>query len=67
MSIIPASYVPYQEAAELLGLAPESVRRYIHSDTIQAEEIGRTYYISRKEIERFQRERRPRGRRPEKK
>ena len=64
MSIVSTDYLPYQTAAKTLGLQPETVRRYIHSGEINAESVGRTYYIHRDEVARFQRDRKPRGRQP---
>lgn len=66
MSIIDQNYVHYKQAAEVLKLSAESVRRYIHGEKIEAEEAAGTWYIHRDEIQRFSRERRPRGRQKKK-
>lgn len=49
------------EAATLLGIQPKSVTRYIERDLIKAEKKGRDYLIAQEELDRFQRERRGRG------
>jgi hypothetical protein len=67
MPAINADYLHYRTAAVSLRLAPESVRRYIHGGTIRAEKEAGTYFVSRAEIERFLRDRQPRGRKPKKK
>lgn len=66
MSIIRKDYLQYHDAAERLGLSPESLRRYIHAGKISAESAGRTYYIHVNELKRFKAERKPIGR-PKKK
>jgi excisionase family DNA binding protein len=45
------------EAAIVLGLAPETVARYIKRGLIAAQKRGRDYWIEDAELERFQRER----------
>lgn len=66
MSIISADYLPYEEAAAKLGLSKESLRRYIHGGKIEAEKLGRTYFVHVREVSRYQSERQPVGRPAEK-
>lgn len=49
------------EAAKILNLQPRTIRSHIERSVIAAEKKGRDYLISQEEIERFQRERRGRG------
>lgn len=62
MSIVNKDYLPYQKAAEELGLSAETVRRYIHAKLINAEKVGTTWFVHRKEVDRYNRERLPVGR-----
>ena len=50
------------EAAELLGLKPESVQKYCNRKQIHAIKFGRDWFITPKEIERFRKNQRPVGR-----
>jgi excisionase family DNA binding protein len=50
------------EAAEVLGVQPQTVTRHILRGMIQAEKRGRDYLIRQEEIERFKQERRRAGR-----
>lgn len=49
------------EVAAVLGVQPKTVTRYIERGLIAAEKRGRDYFIAQDELERFQRERRGRG------
>lgn len=50
------------EAADRLGLKPETIKDYCRQGTVAAEKIGPLWWITAREVERFRRERRPRGR-----
>jgi len=54
--------LPYQVAAEKLGLSSESLRRFIHAGKIEAESAANTYFVHKNEIARYQAERRHPGR-----
>ena len=53
------------EAAGVLGITPRTIQRHIKEGHLKAKRYGRDYLIEDQELERFQRERRRRGR-PEK-
>lgn len=65
MSIkITGEYLTPQEAAKELQLTADTVRRYcndLENPKLKGEKIGRDWLISRKEVERYRRERRGRG------
>ncbi len=46
-----------REAAALLGIAPESVRRQINRGRLAGTKHGRDYFISHAEVLRYQRQR----------
>ncbi len=50
------------QVATVLGVQPRTVTRYIERGLIVATKYGRDYLIEQTELERFQRERRKRGR-----
>lgn len=49
------------DAAAVLEVKPKTVTRYIERGLITAQKLGRDYLIEPKELERFKRERRGRG------
>lgn len=44
------------EAAALLGLAPVTIRSAIHRGQLRATKIGRDWWITRRDLERFRAE-----------
>jgi excisionase family DNA binding protein len=48
-----------REAAAVLGLKLRTVQAHIAAGNLRAVKIGRDYFITPKEIERFKREKRP--------
>lgn len=63
---IKGKYYSCREAAPLLGLDADTVRTYCNGDPprIKAEKIGRDWMIPKKEIDRYNNERRDVGRPP---
>ena len=55
-----------EEAAVRLGLAVDTVRRYVYRDLLKAKTIGRMLFFSPSELERFANERRGPGKPPKK-
>lgn len=51
-----------REAAEYLGLAEDTIRRYIYRGLVNAEKHGPVYVVTKQECDRYQREKRPQGR-----
>ena len=51
-----------QEAAEYLGFAEDTVRRYVYRKLIQAKKLGNMLLFSKEECDRYQREKRNPGR-----
>lgn len=45
------------EAAAILGITPESVRRQINRGRLRGEKRGRDWFVSRAEVARYQAER----------
>lgn len=56
--------LPTKQAAARLGLAARTVKDHCADGRIKAEKIGRDWLIEEAEVERYKRERKPRGRRP---
>jgi excisionase family DNA binding protein len=52
------------EAAEYLGLAEDTIRRYIYRGLIFAKKHGRDYQITKSECDRYSKEKRSPGRQP---
>ena len=52
------------EAADILAITPRQVTRLIRQGQIEASRFGKVYMLARAEVERYQRERNPRGRPP---
>lgn len=52
------------EAAALLGIKPDSVRTLIRRKLLKATKRAGAFFISQDEIDRYNRERHPRGVRP---
>ena len=52
-----SEYVDTATAAELLGVQPDTVRRYMASGTLKAVRFGRSLMIHKAEIERYAKER----------
>jgi excisionase family DNA binding protein len=50
-----------REAARYLGLAEDTIRRYIYRGLIRAAKQGRDYAVTRQECDRYRKHRRPRG------
>ena len=46
------------EAAERLGLHPDVLRRQIHRGKLKAKKMGRDWFVSEREVERYARENR---------
>jgi len=44
------------EAAELLGLAPSTLRWQVKNRRIKAHKMGRTWYVTSEEVARYRRE-----------
>jgi len=63
---IRGKYYNCQQAGALLGLDPDTVRRYCNSDPprLFGEKIGRDWLIPQSEIVRYKKERRDQGRPP---
>lgn len=63
---ITGRYYTVEQAAELLGLTVDSVRRYCNAaePKIRGEKLGRDWLIPEAEIKRYREERRPPGRPP---
>jgi excisionase family DNA binding protein len=55
-------YATIPVAARALNLKPDTVRRYCNRGMLKAQRIGWTLLISQAELDRFKRERKPRGR-----
>ena len=53
--------VPIQKAAELLGISPWTVRKYIHWNKLRTVRIGRRVLIEQSEISRIVEEGRTRS------
>lgn len=53
-----------EAAAKELGVSRWAVLKAIHDKRLTSEKAGRDHFIHRDELERFKRERRPRGRPP---
>jgi excisionase family DNA binding protein len=51
-----SEYVDTATAAELLGVQPDTVRRYVASGTLKAVRFGRSLMIHKGEIERYAKE-----------
>lgn len=45
-----------KEAAELLGLSSTTIRVQIHNGKIKAKKVGRDWWITPKEVERYREE-----------
>ena len=43
------------EAAALLGLSPDTVRRQIENGAIKARKVGRDWHVTPSEVERYRR------------
>lgn len=52
-----------REAAEYLGFAEDTVRKYIQRGLIEAEKIGPIHVVRKSECDRYQREKREIGKR----
>lgn len=50
-----------REAAEYLGFAEDTIRRYIYRGLIFANKHGRDYQVTKAECDRYKREKRSRG------
>jgi excisionase family DNA binding protein len=50
------------QAGEMLNVSRKMIIKLINEGRITAEKLGRDYVISRDEVERYQRERKPAGR-----
>ena len=55
-----------EEVASRLGLAVDTVRRYVYRDLLKAKVVGRMLFFTPAEIERFSNERRGPGKPPKK-
>lgn len=44
-----------EDVAKIIDRVPESVRTYIRSGRLRAQKIGRSYFISGKDLEKFKR------------
>jgi excisionase family DNA binding protein len=55
-------FLTTREAAKSLGFAEDTVRRYINEGLIKAKMFGNSWAVSRTEVERYRREKRPVGR-----
>ena len=60
------SLLSTEEAAERLGLAVDTVRRYVYRDLLKAKNIGRMLFFSEAELKRFASQRRGPGKPPKK-
>jgi excisionase family DNA binding protein len=49
------------EAADYLGFAEDTVRRYIYRGLINATKVGQQWLVTRRECDRYTREKRPPG------
>lgn len=50
-----------REAARYLGLAEDTIRRYIYRGLIQARKQGRDYAVTKRDCDLYKKNRRPRG------
>lgn len=48
-----AEYVTVNQAAELLGMTPQSVRQAINDDRLRAQKFGRDWQIKRADVEAY--------------
>jgi len=53
-----------REAAEYLGFAEDTIRRYIYRGLIEAEKFGNSLIIRKSECDRYRKARKPAGRPP---
>jgi excisionase family DNA binding protein len=53
--------VTLNEAAALLGVRPDTLRRQIHLGKLKARKVGRDWTVTPREVERYQRENRRGG------
>lgn len=61
MATIDGEFYTTTEAAEYLGFAEDTIRRYIYRGLISAEKVGAQYLISREECDRYDSEKRGPG------
>lgn len=54
-----------EEAASFLGLSKGTIRQYINRELLEPHRIGHAVMFTQSELERYQRERRPRGAQPQ--
>jgi len=47
-----------REAAQLLGVTPDTLRQQVHAGALRARKSGRDWHVTRAEVERYQREHR---------
>ena len=59
-SPIPGWFTP-EDAAKVLGIEPDLVRRYCRQQKLKAKPIGRYWFISERDLETFAAKPRPRG------
>lgn len=51
-----------KEAADYLGFAEDTIRRYIYRGLMNAQKHGPVYLVTKRECDRYRREKRSRGR-----
>ena len=64
VSLLGSERLSAKEASKLLNLSPVSVRKYCQQGVLQGVKKGRDWFVSREEIERYNRERRSPGKAP---
>ena len=60
------NYVTCEEAAQELGIEPNTVRKHCQSGLIRAEKFATAWLIPRAEVAKYAKKRRPSGRPPKK-
>jgi len=50
--------VTLKEAASLLGLDPATLRQQIHNGSLRATKMGRDWFVTSKEVEKYRKEHR---------
>ena len=55
------SFFTTSEAANYLGFAEDTIRRYIYRGLISGQKIGNTILVTKSELDRYKKEKRNRG------
>ena len=50
-----------KEAAQLLGVHPDTLRQQIHAGALKARKVGRDWAVTRREVERYAKDNRRKG------